>query len=151
MCRIQNSSLVSDSHGEFPLADLTALFQPTKDIDVRSGIDAMLDNSKRIPVESLTEIEYEALTTGSSGEQSYSILHRLPSTTGEVDEQAKKEDNLQQPPPSPQPPVKEEARKVAPSDPQSTGEAAAAVVPRSEDKPGTTRFEYGDLSYTGNC
>ena len=30
MCRIQNSSLVSDSHGEFPLADLTALFQPTK-------------------------------------------------------------------------------------------------------------------------
>ena len=59
MCRIQNSSLVSDSHGEFPLADLTALFQPTKaDNELHAG---MLDASKRIPIDSLTEKEYEAL------------------------------------------------------------------------------------------
>ena len=75
MCRIQNSSLVSDSHGEFPLADLTALFQPTKaDNEVHAG---MLDASKRIPIDSLTEKEYEAITTSdaSGAEQSLSIVH----------------------------------------------------------------------------
>ena len=66
MCRIQNSSLVSDSHGEFPLADLTALFQPTKDNELHTN---MLDASKRIPIDSLTEKEYDALTsdTGDPG------------------------------------------------------------------------------------
>jgi hypothetical protein len=53
MCRIQNSSLVSDSHGEFPLADLTALFQPTKDSDVREQMAAALDPSKRVSIENL--------------------------------------------------------------------------------------------------
>ena len=74
MCRIQNSSLVSDSHGEFPLADLTALFQPTKaDNELHAG---MLDASKRIPIDSLTEKEYEALSTSDAGaEQSLSIVH----------------------------------------------------------------------------
>lgn len=55
MCRIQNSSLVSDSHGEFPLADLTALFQPTKDSEVRAQISAKLDQAKRVPLEELGE------------------------------------------------------------------------------------------------
>ena len=67
MCRIQNSSLTSDSHGEFPLADLTALMQPSKDAEVRSEVSAMLDMSKRIPVDSLTEKEYDCLTTDKGG------------------------------------------------------------------------------------
>ena len=69
MCRIQNSSLVSDSHGEFPLADLTAIFQPTKDNELHMS---MLDTSKRIPIESLTDKDYDALTSD-TGEQSFSI------------------------------------------------------------------------------
>ena len=82
MCRIQNSSLVSDSHGEFPLADLTALFQPTKDNELHMS---MLDTSKRIPIESLTEKDYDALTFD-TGEQSFSIAHHLKSDSQEAPE-----------------------------------------------------------------
>ena len=31
MCRVQNGSLNSDSVSEFPLSDLTAIFQPSKE------------------------------------------------------------------------------------------------------------------------
>ncbi len=65
MCRIQNASLVSASHSELPLtSDLSALFQPSRDPEVRSMAEGALDMSKRIPVESLTDAEYEGLVTG---------------------------------------------------------------------------------------
>lgn len=63
MCRIQNSSLVSDSHGNFPLADLAALFRPSNDLAIRESVAHMLDMSKRIPIDNLSEKEYESLTS----------------------------------------------------------------------------------------
>ena len=77
MCRIQNSSLVSDSHGEFPLADLTALFQPTKDTEIRGKVASYMDMSKRIPVESLSEKEYESLVAGKGEGKTFSIYNRI--------------------------------------------------------------------------
>ena len=56
MCRIQNSSLTSDSHVELPLADLTQLMQPSMAQDDMIDI---LDPSKRINVDNLTDAQYD--------------------------------------------------------------------------------------------
>ena len=130
MCRIQNSSLVTDSVGEFPLADLTAVFQPSKDIDLRDeGWSRMMDATKRIPVDSLTEQEYERLTTDKGqvrkdlfflntrlltvppsplSQESFSIMDRLE---GEKEE-GKEESTLKEDPDAP----KTEAKETSESD-----------------------------------
>ncbi len=79
MCRIQNSSLVSSSHSDLPLtADLSALFQPSKDREFRGRVDSALDMSKRIQVETLSDAQYSELVTA-EGQESFSIMDKLPS------------------------------------------------------------------------
>ncbi|TRY76727.1 hypothetical protein TCAL_07432 [Tigriopus californicus] len=86
MCRIQNSSLVSDSYSEFPLADLAALFRPSNDLAIRESVAQMLDMSKRIPIDTLSEKEYESLTSDKGDpRESFSLQGCRASITAESD------------------------------------------------------------------
>lgn len=133
MCRIQNSSLVSDSHGEFPLADLTALFQPTKDTEIRGKVaySSMMDMSKRIPVETLSDKEYELLVSGKGEGKTFSIFNRI---SGEV---------------TPESGAESSAGKVTgPTSPKSPSEESAATAKPSSHTPesGKTEEEGGASS-----
>ncbi len=56
MCRIQNSSLVSDSHAEFPLADLTAIYQPRKTfLPLPNSNEFTLDGERRLELGQITD------------------------------------------------------------------------------------------------
>jgi hypothetical protein len=57
MCRVQNGSLNSDSVSEFPLADLTAIFQPS----MEPAELLKLKNDAKINVEKLDDEEYTSL------------------------------------------------------------------------------------------
>ena len=54
MCRVQNGSLNSDSISEFPLADITAIFQPSKE-------PQEIKVDPKINVEDLNEEDYSSL------------------------------------------------------------------------------------------
>lgn len=77
MCRIQNTSLVSESHSDFPLSDLTALFHPSMEPpDFDDTI--LLDHDRRIKVEALSDEDYANLSQAFNFQAS-SVPSKIPS------------------------------------------------------------------------
>jgi hypothetical protein len=57
MCRVQNGSLNSDSVSEFPLADLTAIFQPSMEpMELQD-----LQTGAKIDTEKLSDEDFNSL------------------------------------------------------------------------------------------